>query len=382
MRFEQYLTEGGKSGSVRYNTELSCLLAYTGKNKNLSGFDPTDPLFNPADWWDESKLHQSHIVYKEIMTFLPKNYNERMFKTYYDISLKNKSRVTRKTGHIDSLFWVGGSNDKGEDSTPADVEFFGNKSSGISVKGKSGITLSNLSPSRIGLDVAGDAIKYYCDTVDQTIYSDWKKTVILSTLKKARDMKGQVYSPDKKSPYYNITHIGADNYTINSKKTTIDVTEGNLLSTMSRNLEYHSVFGAHLTQNVREFEKVTKKVFETAAKAISPIIQNTFVDHTKVEKILNFSDKSYFYQSLNYIYYVPSRSEFLKTPLEIKKVSFDMGSKASGILLKIYIGLKGSSKYSTIDLWLRYANRVFGSNATVRVQQLKNPESIAWEVLT
>jgi hypothetical protein len=384
MRLENYITEGGQSGPERYNTELACLLAYTMKKPSLSGFDPTDPVFEPRDWWDDKRLQDPDHVYTEIMHFLPKYYNAKVFKTYYDISVANKKHITRKVGPIPKLFWIGGSNATGSDSNPADVEFFGSDAFGISVKGKQGITLSNLSPSYLGVDSPRgvDSIKYYCDKSSAGLYDKWKTAVIKSTLAKAKSMKGEVYTPAPKSPHYSIRWNKDGSYTLVAKNKSQDFKVGALMAEVGHNTVLHSVFGAHLTANTSEFAALSKQVFEATAQGVLPLITEALVNSSVIEKLLNFSVKPYFYQSQKSLYYVPSRSELTSDPLEVKGISYTItDKKATGFVLKVKIGRKGSKEFATMDLWLRYANRVFGANATVRLQELKNPQSIAWEKL-
>jgi len=384
MKFEQYLLEGGKSGAERYNTELACLLAYTTKTQNLKGFDPTSLEFDPSLWWDSNKLENPDHVYSEILKFLPINYNANVFNTYYEISKSRKKLVTGKVGSIPKLFWVGGTNAKGDDSNPADVEFVGSSAFGISIKGKQGITLSNLSPSHLGIEnpKGVDSIKFYCDKVSTGLYDKWKTVVMKSTLAKAKSMKGEIYVPDKRSPHYNIRYNTDNSYTVVAKNKSKDYTESGLLAEVGHNIELHSVFGAHLTANTQEFSTLSKQVFEAAANGVLPLISNALTNTHVIEKLLNFSVKPYFYQSQKSLYYVPSRSELTNNPLEIKDISYNItDKKATGFVLKVKIGRKGSKETSTMDLWLRYANRVFGANATVRLQELKSPQNIAWEKL-
>jgi hypothetical protein len=45
------------------------------------------------------------------------------------------------------------------------------------------------------------------------------------------------------------------------------------------------------------------------------------------------------------------------------------------------IGPEDSDDYAQILIYIRYANGMFASNPTVRVQELRNPQNIAWEDL-
>ena len=160
--FKTFLIEGGKSGGTRYNTELASLLSLTNLKKNLDGFNPTDLTFEPLEWFDASKLHQPQKVREEILKFLPRNYNEKKFKTFYDSSMNFKSKILKQSSP--KVFsWIGGANATGEDANPADVEYINDSLAGISIKDNTGITLSNLTPNTIGLTTPKgvDAIQYY-----------------------------------------------------------------------------------------------------------------------------------------------------------------------------------------------------------------------------
>ena len=371
---------GQKSGGERYNTELACLMAYTGKFPDIKGFDPKAQGFKPEVWFDRTKLQNPEVTYREILKFLPQNYDPKIFNRFYVICQKSKPTVLSYAKGPFKLDWVGGANIS---DNPADVEFTHFSYHGLSIKGDSGITLANISPTKIGLEEkVGDVVKYYADKTHKGLYDEWKKAVATSALRRAKAMAGRTYSPDPKSPYYNLTYDQkANNYLLGSKGGVSKVfTESEFYAVLGTNPEWQSVLGAHLTANKHEFKTVMTKVFKATAEGMAPAITKALADTAKVETMLNFAKKAYFYQTPKYLYLVPSKYDFTKTPLEVKGVTYDITEdRASGIMLKVNIGLKGSSEFATIDLWIRYANRVFGSNATARVQSLTNPENIAWK---
>jgi len=383
-RFKRFLIEGGKSGGTRYNTELASLLSLTNKQKGLDGFDPKDPNFEPFDWFNPDKLYNGNQVRTEILKFLPRNYNESKFKSFYDSSMGFKSKILAQS-QPKVFTWIGGSNATGADANPSDVEYVNNKLAGISIKDNTGITLSNLTPKSIGLTTPKgvDAIKFYSHTAP-SLFPLLKRKVIRETLKEV-SAKNPKFVPDSKSAYYNIEYIDKNNYKINSKKSSLIIDKKHFDNMsdddISKSSELHSVFGAYLTSNVNKFRPQIRALYNTVAKEIVPIIQNKMADSASIMRLLNLSPQPYIYQNPKHIYYVPSRQEFLNTELELKDIKFSDTLKASGVLLTIQVGIKGKKEYATIDLWLRYGNRAYGANSTVRLQSIKNPENIAWKLL-
>ncbi len=382
MRFKQFLLEGGSSSSTRYNTELASLLTFTNKRKNLLGFDPTSSGFKAEDWFDSTKIYNSEKVIGDINKFLPKNYSEKLFHTYYDHSIKFKKLITKNCKTTPQKFgWVAGLN---VSTTPTDVEFIGADSDGISIKNSSTLALSNLSPKAIGISMERgvDAIRYYSSIDGDDSFHKWKLAVIKSALKVAKNI-GE-YTPNPKAKNYKIIYNGDDLYTMFYSGGEKTMTYRQLVSddTIIKNEKYQAVFGTHLKMNSKEFTKLTHNVYESVGEHILPIIQNNLSENTQVSKILNMGTLPYFYQTHKDIYYVPSITEFGEEPLVLKKITANSKGKTSGVMLRLEIGTsKKSSEVATVDIWLRYTTRVFGSNSTISVQGLKNPQNLLWRKL-
>lgn len=380
--FNEFLTEGGKSGGARYNTELASLLSFCG---DMKGFDPNMPEnnFNPK------MLQNPEYVYGEIKKFLPPSYDEKKFTQFYNFSKKVKPLIEKRVGKINQLFWVGGSNLSGDEANPADVEFVGSSSYGISIKDKSGITLSNLSPKRLGLDseVGEDTIRYYSTVVrntksDVNLFEQLKKKVFITLIIEATKTKKRI-APIK--DYYFIEAVDNNKFLIGYKKGSKKVEEVfnriELLSpdNYAYNRAFHRVFGDYMVANKKKFSPMIKRLYKFIGETIVGIIQDKLNSNNELLRVLNVGIKSYFYQTPSKLYYVPSVDELKNKNLIVKDIQMGTGDISSGVKFNVVIGDSNSKDNSTLELYIRYANGVFATNSTVRVQTLKNPENIFWE---
>ena len=66
--------------------------------------------------------------------------------------------------------------------------------------------------------------------------------------------------------------------------------------------------------------------------------------------------------------------------IELKSIQYG-DADGTGQLFLANIGRAGSDEYATVDIYMRYANGMFAANPTIRVQSLKNPQYISWELL-
>ena len=124
---------------------------------------------------------------------------------------------------------------------------------------------------------------------------------------------------------------------------------------------------------IREYKRSYMRQYRAKKK-----IEQELSSSSKLANILRLSEKPYFYATPKSIYYVPDKKT--AENLEVKKVIF---GEPEGATLKFYIniGVIGSEDSARIELHVRYANGMFESNPTVRVQDLKDPHFIEWEKL-
>jgi hypothetical protein len=138
-------------------------------------------------------------------------------------------------------------------------------------------------------------------------------------------------------------------------------------------------------QNKKMFEKRTLKVYERFTKNVIGLITDALGDSTHIMKLLGISDIPYFYQTTDHLYYVPSADLFTKDELVLVEIKSEKPKGSSGIVLKTKVAkksLKNSGKYAEFEIRIRYTNKPFGKNSTVKIQEVKNMQNISWELLS
>jgi hypothetical protein len=98
--------------------------------------------------------------------------------------------------------------------------------------------------------------------------------------------------------------------------------------------------------------------------------------------------KPYYYANDEKLYEVPGTSDAsgininlqMASPIEYKQVK-GTGQKFHVKIKNVANGEPGPEEYATVTLYVRYANGLFAENPTARVQELKNPEYLLWQVI-
>ena len=78
------------------------------------------------------------------------------------------------------------------------------------------------------------------------------------------------------------------------------------------------------------------------------------------------------------MYFVPSAKD--AGDLELKAIEYDDPAGTSQ-KFKAKSGNVNSNDGAIIDIYIRFANGLFATNSTARVQSIKNPELIAWDLI-
>lgn len=134
-----------------------------------------------------------------------------------------------------------------------------------------------------------------------------------------------------------------------------------------------------MQKNKKLFTNETKSLYIKIGVIFEKIIENYLNSNVNnIAKLLRFIDKPYFYCTPDNIYYVPSISQV--SDLKLKKISYSVNDNTS-FKFSAGIGRRDSDKLCYIDVYIRYANGIFATNPTVRIQNIKNTENILWEKL-
>lgn len=368
MRFREFkITEGGASGGARYNSELALLFVFA---RGAETFNIEDI----AGSYDLRKLQDPDRFVKQVETFLVPNYNEKIFNAWVEYGQRYYHLIEEKLGAKDmpSKFnWVGGDNA----GPVADVEFVDSTCSGISVKDSGGITLKNLTPKALGLDVPRgiDVFAFYAEEG----YLSMKKKVFESALEAAQQTPDVPYVPIKEP--YSITYKSETNTFVCQGKKVFEGTAEDVLKNIGTSAPWQRPFGDWLQANWATAKEYCTPMYVGVAKTFETIIEEKLQDSAALHRALAFEDQPYFYASTKGMYYVPGSNDL--SDLKLKRIRYGNPDGTSQKFIA-EVGPPDSNDACEITIYIRYANGMFEANPTVRVQSIKNPQYISWEQLS
>lgn len=365
------LDEGGESGGVRYNSEVGMIAGFFGVEPGT--FDPKNPEKSlPAKW-----LENPERVYADIKKFLVPNWDERMFNQWIELGKKYQQLMAPKIVESGSLVrkygWAGGTNKS--EMGASDVDFVGCEITGVSVKAEGGITLANLTPKSLGLtpEKGNDIFYQYA----QPEYIDMKEKVFSDAMAEAKRQPGVPLAPIKEK--YSITYNpDTKTYKCVGSEKTIDATAQEILQNVGKNANWQRPFGDWFQANWQAKKQYATPLYAKLAKAFEITIENHLKQSGNLASMMRFAKQPYFYASSKSLYYVPAISEV--TDLQVRGLKY-AEPDGSAQLFAALIGRPDSTENAQLDIYIRYANGMFETNPTVRVQNLKNPQFIGWEKL-
>jgi hypothetical protein len=367
--FEQ-LVEGGKSDAVRYNSEIGVLLSFC--NIDPAKFDPK----NPEKTIRASYLANPEATYRDIKSLLAPNYMPEILNRWVEYANATvKPLVVNKLielGEVVNQFnWSGGKNQNPE--TSADVEFVGSTISGVSVKEKSGITLNNPSPKDLGLEVGGDAFLKYA----RPEYLAWKKGVFTQVLQLAQRSPGTKIGGKDTEKYYVVFDPKTKKFTCNGKNQKVGTSQ-EIMADMEKNAFWQRAFGDWFVVNYATQKQLMAPLVEQIAAKFTQLMKAHLSQSTHAAKLVKFVKRPFFYVNPSHVYYVPSIDDV--ADLTLKDVVFAAPEGAT-MKFNALIGMKDSQENATVEIHVRYANGIFETNPTARVQSLKNATFLSWEEL-
>jgi hypothetical protein len=367
---DQQLTEGGKSDAVRYNSEIGMLLSFC--SANVDKFDPNKPEKSIPP----TMLADPQNTYKDIRALLAPNYNPDLLRRWYEYSQTTvKPIVVNKLMElgeiVDQFNWAGGKNQNAE--TSADVEFVGSTISGCSVKEKSGITLNNPSPKDLGLEVGGDAFLKYA----RPEYLSWKKGVFTQVLQLAQKNPSVKVGGKDTNKYYVVYDPKTKKFTCNGKNQKVGTSQ-DIMADMEKNAFWQRAFGDWFVTNYSTQKQLMAPLVTAISEKFTAIMKAHLSQGGTAAKLVKFVKRPFFYVNPSHVYYVPSIDDV--ADLTLKDVKF---ASPEGATMKFIaeIGMKDSLENAQVEIHVRYANGIFETNPTARVQSLKNAQFLSWEEL-
>lgn len=381
----QQLQEGGDSTAKRFYSELGALAAWAGK-----GGTPSFDAENPGEWLDADKIENSKKVFSEITRFLkianavglkdPKAFG---IQQYYEISKRARDFILQDMSSKgitppSKFSWVGGENALSVGATPSDVNFVDNDIAGVSIKDDGGIGVGNLGAGELEFEGRGDL---FVILAPKEMFA-LKEAVMTSLLQEVKS-KGSYEVPGKS--YYSMLYDKDNNkFQINARDKAIAGTSEQLLSWgfLQKSNEYQRCLGSYYLENYSKFASLSNDVLSQTADKIRDAIEKKIIPNAaKLAKLGGFGSRPYYYQLAKpfKVAFVPSAS----TADDIEIVGITSPSKmGAGLMFLIKMRRRGMEGTATVEAHIRYAQGVFGSSPTFRIQSLKGHENLYWEVLT
>jgi len=412
---ERPIEEDKSSGATQFNSELGCMLGFVSADATFENL-----INEEFHEYDDFLINADGIKAQAIKD--QKKHKEDYFNAWVKIGADIKSKIN----YNGNVGWDGvGQGNKGG---VADVVFEDDAThSGISIKEKSGVTLTNTSPKELGFDYTGDIFKSYFEEY----WLEWKQAVVDRVLQLAKsgrvigapktDSEG---NPVKQSgggeklraiQYNHDDHTDeagnvyeAGTYTIwygkgpdiktwrreAFKKDDIDeaIKAGNsLMQRVFGDWYQTAIAGAEpkaIAYQEKLFTAFTNKALEEMSKALAK--------PKTLSKLLQMSEEKPYYYYMpagksnrkvipEKLYEVPGTGRDtginvnlkLAGPIEYKPVK-GTGQKYHVKVWNVANGEPGPDAYAVITLYIRYANGLFAENPTARVQELKGAEHLLW----
>lgn len=380
---ERPIREGGDPAVIRYNSEIGVLVAFAGITAGDS--DPTKKAFDNGNY--DSALGDPESVHSHVNKFLIKGvYSTSEFKRWIGIGKEMYRRVNAdvtkigRDGMPTQFGWVGGSNA----GPVADIEFIDNRLSGISLKAESGITLSNMSPKHLGLvgERNVDIVQFYTKTQGNiNAFVNLKKRCMIAVMKQAIAEPGEpkTYKSSGRSIVFN-KETSDFNIIGKSGKEYNNWTAKDILAGSDKNADWQRVFGDWFQENFHGSDGEVKKLMTPVATAVSNSFTKTIQKHLandeNLKSVLQIEDIPYYYANDKKLYFVP---EFKPGSLEAKSVTY-MDADGTGQKWKLTVGHISAKPEdcATVEIYIRWRNGMFESNATASAQNLENATGMAW----
>lgn len=385
---ETILTEGGDATSKRFFSELGALAAWAGKGNNPT-FDPS----KPEDWLDASKIQNPNEVFDDIRRFLTgaqAKYDATTKKThldvagYYNLSKKAKDLIladmAAKGLKAPTKFgWVGGENALSVGATPSDVNFVDNDIAGVSIKDDGGLGVGNLGAGELEFEGSGDLFA----RLSPRELCDLKSSVMIDLLAELKNV-GSMSAGSQNN--YVMT------WNEETGKIQIDVPEGKTIAGTPDQLtnwgflvksnDYQRVLGSYFLKNKAKYKKQTDALLMATSDKIKEAIEKKVIPNAaKLAKLGGFGSQPYYYQLAKpfKVAYVPDKDT--ANDIEVIKIT-PPSAMSGGIKYLIALRRRGIEGFATVEVHIRYAQGIFASSPSFRIQTLKGHENLYWEILT
>ena len=413
------LQEGGESKGTQFNSEVGLLASMCGVDP--ATFDPSNPA--------PSFANSPYIVGEQTLANIQsqaKNYKPAVFakwvKTVGPVITK---KVLAELERLEypaptELAWVAGQNQ----SSVADVKFVNHPIDGISVKEKGAPTLANLTVQSLGLDIGPEGDP---DVFRHFAKAEWdavKNYVFAKVIELAKAQPGKPFAPGKDK--YSITYMAGDipadanrlrvpkpppkektpvapvaqppvtqtpdttsddqlsestqdsgYFVIKFGDKSVNEPAARIIQDLPKNAQWQRVFGDYFQaywSKDTELLRLGKILFSKIGLDFVNKIKAGLADQTRLFNVVKMGELSYFYGTPGATYYVPSTKNNKGLKLSNLEYSSPKGTNQN---FDATIGYENEPP-AFVKIYIRYANGIFQTNPTVRVQKLTNPQGLGW----
>lgn len=412
------LQEGGESKGTQFNSEVGLLASMCGVDP--ATFDPSNPA--------PSFANSPYTIGEQTMANIQsqaENYKPAVFAKWVNtIGPVITKKVLAELERLEypaptELAWVAGQNQ----SSVADVKFVNHPIDGISVKEKGAPTLANLTVQSLGLDIGEDGDP---DVFRHFAKAEWdavKNYVFSKVIELAKAQPGKPFAPGKDK--YSITYMAGDipadasrlkvpkpvppamstapvaqppvnqttdttpddqlsedtqgggYFVIKFGDKSVNEPANRIMQDLPRNAQWQRVFGDYFQSYwSKDAELLTlgRALFSKIGLDFVNKIKNGLADQTRLFNVVKMSNVSYFYGTPSATYYVPSTNNNKGLKLTNLEYSSPKGTNQN---FNATIGYENEAP-AFVKIYIRYANGIFQTNPTVRVQKLTNPQGLGW----
>ena len=440
MRFNEFyqrlINEGGNSKGTQFNSEVGLLAAMCGVDP--ASFDPTNPAASFANSPYTVGEETFANIQAEAEFYKPAIFAKWVTKVGPIIANKVLAEL-EKLGHPapTELAWVGSDNQ----SSVADVKFINHPIDGISVKEKGAPTLANLTAKSLGIDgedpdvfrahaqAEWDSVKQY---VFQKVISiakaqpgkpfapgkdkysiTYMEGEIPADAKRLKEPKAAVPAQAKpvapqtapaqqqqQPATQNTTNLQGTSFNSQAPRNatmprfteavaqggyfiikfgdgSVNEPEDRILADLAKNTAWQRVFGdyfqAYWTKD-KELTNLGQRLFGKIGADFVSKIKEGLADQSRLHSAVKMGPVSYFYGTPSGTYFVPSTTDNKGLKLHNLEYTSPKGTNQNFLAT---IGYEDETPASVL-IYIRYANGIFQTNPTVRVQKLTNPQGLGW----
>lgn len=382
---------GGRSNVTKYVTELPVLFACIAKEEIGLDFYQRPP----ENYLDLTKLDNPDKSIVEIRKAIatavengPSDFvnNFKKARIYLDkiyaYCIDNDMPIPTK------FSWQADENINDNDS-PADVLFVDHPIGGISVKAGAP-NLFNLGTKDLNLgNTHGQDLFEHLAPVEFADLMLSVKKCVLNDL-----AVGDIWTDPDRNEHdlgkYAIERVAEDLYEIRYKKSSVRVTQQQLLNNIYMTQKgmvkkiakrANRVFGDYYQKNKDRFLEQRDNLYRVVKpKLVDVFVDTVTTDKNKLSQLGGFTDRQYFYVdfSKNSVYYVPSIDD-VKENIQVD-ISNAEGTFGAGLNLLCEIKTKPESEPTTVEWHIRYHTGTFAGPPQNMIQGLKYKENI-WQTI-